>query len=185
VGNGKFLYACRGIMASPERAAKMAEASAARDAAAADAAAAAAADGPLAAGVFGNSNPGDPDPTDTSLAFKLHSRPGAPRTILLDFTGSTWTGTAWNSASLTTITTPPYDTGAASVPRGPHQAEGAAAARPAAPASWPASRLRAPATNRGDAKAFSGVGSRDRLLHYCKLFPQLNRPLPVRLRLCV
>ena len=47
------------------------------------------------------------DPVDTSLAFKLHSRPGAPRTILLDFTGHTATGTAWNTTG--SIVTPPYD----------------------------------------------------------------------------
>jgi hypothetical protein len=52
---------------------------------------------------------GAPDPTDLSLAFKLHSRPGAPRRLVLDFTGHTTTGTAWNSASRPSIVTPPYD----------------------------------------------------------------------------
>ena len=32
-------------------------------------------------------------------AFALNSRPGAPRTIYLDFTGHTLTGTAWNDAA--------------------------------------------------------------------------------------
>ncbi|KAI8476685.1 MAG: hypothetical protein J3K34DRAFT_455570 [Monoraphidium minutum] len=41
--------------------------------------------------------PGTPDP-DKTLAFKLHSRPGAPKTIYLDFNGHTTTGTHWNRA---------------------------------------------------------------------------------------
>lgn len=58
-----------------------------------------------------NSGPGDAGPSDLSQAFKLHSRPGAPRVILLDFTGYTTTNTRWNgSRNVTTITTPPYDT---------------------------------------------------------------------------
>jgi hypothetical protein len=60
----------------------------------------------------GSAAPGGADPVDTSLAFKLHSRPGAPRTILLDFTGHTTTGSAWNSGGPAQIVTPPYDTGA-------------------------------------------------------------------------
>lgn len=40
--------------------------------------------------------------------FLLHSRPGAPRTIYLNFKGATLTGTAWN-ASGTTITALPFD----------------------------------------------------------------------------
>jgi PKD repeat protein len=39
--------------------------------------------------------------------FLLHSRPGAKRTIYLNFKGATLTGTAWNSAG--SITAPPYD----------------------------------------------------------------------------
>ncbi|KAI8476686.1 MAG: hypothetical protein J3K34DRAFT_221900 [Monoraphidium minutum] len=38
---------------------------------------------------------GEPDP-DTSQAFKLHSRPGASKTIFLDFDGHTTYGTWWN-----------------------------------------------------------------------------------------
>jgi hypothetical protein len=55
--------------------------------------------------------PGGPDPTDLSRAFKLHSRPGAPRVILLDFTGHTTSGTAWNDwvTGGATIVTPPFD----------------------------------------------------------------------------
>jgi PKD repeat protein len=40
--------------------------------------------------------------------FLLHSRPGAKRTIYLNFKGATLTGTAWNSAG-GSITAPPYD----------------------------------------------------------------------------
>lgn len=40
--------------------------------------------------------------------FLLHSRPGAQRTIYLNFKGATLTGTAWN-ASGTTITALPFD----------------------------------------------------------------------------
>lgn len=58
----------------------------------------------------GNSMPGAPDPTDTSLAFKLHSRPGAPRILLLDFTGYNNTGSYWNTAfGKDSIVTPAYD----------------------------------------------------------------------------
>ena len=31
--------------------------------------------------------PGEPDPTSTAMAFKLHSRPGASKIVLLDFDG--------------------------------------------------------------------------------------------------
>ncbi|WP_310462794.1 PKD domain-containing protein [Sphaerotilus sp.] len=40
--------------------------------------------------------------------FLLHSRPGAKRTIYLNFKGATLTGTAWNS-SVSTITALPFD----------------------------------------------------------------------------
>lgn len=35
----------------------------------------------------GTAYPGEPDPVDVSMAFKLHSRPGASRILLLDFDG--------------------------------------------------------------------------------------------------
>jgi PKD repeat protein len=42
--------------------------------------------------------------------FLLHSKPGAQRTIYLNFKGATLTGTGWNtSAGVTTITAQPYD----------------------------------------------------------------------------
>lgn len=51
--------------------------------------------------------------TDIALAdtFKLHSRPGAHRTIYLDFDGQTLTGTVWNDsyASGGPIQAPPFD----------------------------------------------------------------------------
>jgi len=50
--------------------------------------------------------PGGPDP-DPAMAFKLHSRPGAPRRILLDFDGHVVTSGAWRGAL-----TPPYSTDA-------------------------------------------------------------------------
>lgn len=43
-----------------------------------------------------------------SQTFTLHSRPGALRTIYLDFDGATLVGTAWNSNG-NTITAPPFD----------------------------------------------------------------------------
>ncbi|KAI8466727.1 MAG: hypothetical protein J3K34DRAFT_53546 [Monoraphidium minutum] len=58
----------------------------------------------------GSAAPGEADPVDTSLAFKLHSRPGAPRVILLDFDGHVTSGTAWNSGRAAQIVTPAYDT---------------------------------------------------------------------------
>jgi hypothetical protein len=49
-----------------------------------------------------------PAPED---AFTLHSRPGAARTIYLDFDGHVLTGTAWNSwKGIDTIVCPPWDT---------------------------------------------------------------------------
>jgi hypothetical protein len=67
--------------------------------------------GPQAApGDVGPIPPTNADPTDLSLAFKLHSRPGAPRRIVLDFTGHITTGTGWNEDyGLDPIVTPPYD----------------------------------------------------------------------------
>ena len=41
--------------------------------------------------------------------FLLHSRPGAKRTIYLDFNGATLTNTAWNSAQQPTIYAEPFD----------------------------------------------------------------------------
>ena len=42
--------------------------------------------------------------------FLLHSRPGAKRTIYLNFKGATLTGTAWNDAAgVATIHAPPFD----------------------------------------------------------------------------
>ena len=44
--------------------------------------------------------------------FQLHSKPGATRTIFLDFDGGTASGTAWHAAYPTTPTTQPaWDTG--------------------------------------------------------------------------
>ena len=53
------------------------------------------------------------DPLSPSLepydqTFKLHSRPGAKRTIYLNFVGATLTNTAWNSGG-NTITAMPFD----------------------------------------------------------------------------
>jgi hypothetical protein len=76
-------------------------------------AAAAGANAPAEAAAAGSGSaaPGGADPVDTALAFKLHSRPGAPRTILLDFTGHTTSGSAWNAAVTggKPIVTPAYD----------------------------------------------------------------------------
>lgn len=63
-----------------------------------------------AAATSGSVAPGGADPIDVSLAFKLHSRPGAVRKLLLDFNGHTTTGTVWNANwGLSVITSPPYD----------------------------------------------------------------------------
>lgn len=47
-------------------------------------------------------------PASLSNAFKLHSKPGASKTIYLDFDGHTTTGTAWSTS---TIVAPAYDLG--------------------------------------------------------------------------
>ena len=53
----------------------------------------------------------DPAPYPLGETFSLNSKPGAPRTIFLDFDGHVTEGTAWNSSySITTINSPPYDT---------------------------------------------------------------------------
>lgn len=67
-------------------------------------------DVPLSANLAPASLPGLVDgalqPLDQT--FLLHSRPGAARTIHLNFKGATLTGTAWNSSSAT-ITALPFD----------------------------------------------------------------------------
>lgn len=57
-----------------------------------------------------SASPGHPDPGDTRTAFRLHSRVGAPKRILLDFDGHVITGSAWNSPSRRVIQVPPYST---------------------------------------------------------------------------
>ena len=54
-------------------------------------------------------NPLSPDLEPLDQTFRLHSRPGAKRTIYLNFVGATLTGTAWNSSSQPTITAEPFD----------------------------------------------------------------------------
>ncbi len=47
---------------------------------------------------------------DLSQTFRLHSKPLATRTIYLDFTGHTTTGTGWNDAAMgASFYSPPYD----------------------------------------------------------------------------
>lgn len=49
-------------------------------------------------------------PITQASAFKLHSRPGAPHRVLLDFDGVTTINTAWNAQyQVPVITTPPFD----------------------------------------------------------------------------
>jgi hypothetical protein len=52
------------------------------------------------------------DGTVDNLAatFTLHSRPGAARTIYLDFDGATISGTIWNAGTVDPIIAAPYDT---------------------------------------------------------------------------
>ncbi len=63
----------------------------------------------------GSSAPEATDPLSPLLepldqTFRLHSRPGAKRTIYLNFAGATLTGTAWNqSTGQSTITALPFD----------------------------------------------------------------------------
>jgi len=62
----------------------------------------------------GSTPPQETDPLSPTLepldqTFKLHSRPGAKRTIYLNFVGATLTGTAWNSGGQTSITALPFD----------------------------------------------------------------------------
>jgi len=63
----------------------------------------------------GAAAPAATDPVSPGLeppdqTFKLHSRPGAKRTIYLNFVGATLTGTAWNqSGGAATITALPFD----------------------------------------------------------------------------
>lgn len=51
----------------------------------------------------------EPAPAPLDQTFLLHSRPGAQRTIYLDFNGATLTGTAWNTASRPLISAQPFD----------------------------------------------------------------------------
>ena len=67
---------------------------------------------PLAATTATAASPGLLDGTLAPLdqTFLLHSRPGAKRTIYLNFKGATLTGTGWNaSTGVTTITAQPFD----------------------------------------------------------------------------
>jgi len=55
------------------------------------------------------SDPSDDPPFPLEQTFLLHSRPGALKTVYLDFTGHTTTGTSWNSSTgVTPIVTPAY-----------------------------------------------------------------------------
>ncbi len=55
----------------------------------------------------------DPAATESLVplgqTFTLHSRPGAQRTVYLDFNGAVLTGTAWNTSSRPTINALPFD----------------------------------------------------------------------------
>ncbi len=71
-------------------------------------------DAPLAATTAAAPSPGLLDGTLNPLdqTFKLHSRPGAARTVYLNFQGATLTGTAWNAnpnGGGATITALPFD----------------------------------------------------------------------------
>ena len=102
----RLVYACEGLAPKPE------------DERADDAAAAAAANATTTTtttangGIDGLAFPPTPDPSSID-AFKLHSRPGAAKTILLDYTGHTLrAGTVWADANAngdTPVTTPPWD----------------------------------------------------------------------------
>ncbi|KAI8473584.1 MAG: hypothetical protein J3K34DRAFT_499386 [Monoraphidium minutum] len=68
------------------------------------------------AAAAGSASAGDADPSDLSLALRLHSRPGAPRFILLAFSGCNTTNTVWNDVrhpngtiTYQDVVTPPFD----------------------------------------------------------------------------
>jgi PKD repeat protein len=65
-------------------------------------------EGPLPAATAAEQSVLDGTLLPLDQTFVLHSRPGAKRTIYLNFKGATIAGTAWNSGS-TTITALPYD----------------------------------------------------------------------------
>jgi hypothetical protein len=66
---------------------------------------------PVYHGPIGNYTPYGAPPFPLAETFKLHSLPGAQKTIFLDFDGFVTTGTQWNiDFNATTITTPPFDT---------------------------------------------------------------------------
>jgi len=54
-------------------------------------------------------DPMSPNLEPLEQTFRLHSRPGAKRTIYLNIVGATLTGTAWNSSSRPSITALPFD----------------------------------------------------------------------------
>jgi len=65
---------------------------------------------PVYNGSVGARNPAGAAPYPLADTFKLHSMPGAEKTVFLDFDGHITTGTAWNTQfNATTITTPPFD----------------------------------------------------------------------------
>ncbi len=65
---------------------------------------------PGAVGAPDATDPLSPDFEPLDQTFRLHSRPGARRTIYLNFAGATLTGTAWNqSTGQSTITALPFD----------------------------------------------------------------------------
>lgn len=66
---------------------------------------------PRAASAAPGAGPTDTSPYPYDQTFLLHSRPGAQRTIYLDFDGATVTGTGWNQhEGFPTSPLPPYDT---------------------------------------------------------------------------
>ncbi|MFT3818244.1 MAG: PKD domain-containing protein [Rubrivivax sp.] len=65
-------------------------------------------EGPLPAATAAEQSVLDGTLLPLDQTFVLHSRPGAKRTIYLNFKGATISGTAWNSGG-TTITALPYD----------------------------------------------------------------------------
>ncbi|MCA0239310.1 MAG: PKD domain-containing protein [Proteobacteria bacterium] len=65
-------------------------------------------EGPLPAATAAEQSVLDGNLLPVDQTFLLHSRPGAKRTIYLNFKGATIAGTAWNSGS-TTITALPFD----------------------------------------------------------------------------
>lgn len=102
-----------------------------------------------------------PDPALTrEAALSLHSRPGAPRVIVLDFDGHVTAGTQWNTAKgVERIVTPPYDKDGRPDSFSPAELSDIAAIHRAVSEDWALWDVDVTTQDPGDA-ALEGVGVR-------------------------